>query len=99
MRAIRSQMASAIDLIIQIERMRDGVRRVVDVSEVAGLEEDALEVVSLFSYRYLGENPDGSLRGRFESSGVPPRFLRRLEYYGLGEDFLEQQRLLSQANG
>jgi pilus assembly protein CpaF len=99
MRAIRSQMASAVDLIIQIERMRDGVRRVVDVTEVAGLEDETIEVASLFSYRYLGENPDGTLRGRFESSGVQPRFLRRLEYYGLGEEFVEQQRLLSQAGG
>ena len=98
MRAIRSQMASAIDLIIQIERMRDGVRRVVDISEVAGLEGENIEMASLFSYRYLGENPDGSLRGVFESSSVEPRFLRRLEYYGLGEEFLAQQRALNQGS-
>jgi pilus assembly protein CpaF len=99
MRAIRSQMASAIDLIIQIERMRDGVRRVTEISEVSGLEEEIITMSTLFSYRYLGENPDGSLRGTFESSGVRPRFLRRLEYYGLGEEFLEQQRLLGQRGG
>jgi pilus assembly protein CpaF len=99
MRAIRSQMASAIDLIIQIERMRDGVRRVVDVAEVSGIDDETVEAASLFSYRYLGENPDGSLRGRFESSTVRPRCLRRLEYYGLGEEFLEQQRQLSRGEG
>jgi pilus assembly protein CpaF len=99
MRAIRSQIASAVDLIIQIERMRDGVRRVVDISEVSGIEDENITMTSLFSFRYLGENPDGSLRGTFESSAVRPRFLRRLEYYGLGDDFLEQQRLLSQGNG
>ncbi|MGH7126806.1 MAG: CpaF family protein, partial [Stellaceae bacterium] len=99
MRAVRSQMASAIDMIIQIERMRDGVRRVVDVAEVAGLQGENIEMVSLFSYRYLGENPDGSLRGVFESSSVEPRFLRRLEYYGLAEEFLAQQRALGQPSG
>ncbi|HXP78127.1 MAG TPA: CpaF family protein [Stellaceae bacterium] len=98
MRAIRSQMASAVDLIIQIERMRDGVRRIVDISEVSGLEDENITLSSLFSFRYLGENPDGRLRGTFESSGLRPRFLRRLEYYGLGDDFLEAQRKLSQGN-
>jgi len=91
MRAIRSQMASALDLVIQIERMRDGVRRITEISEVVGLEEDVMTISSLFSYRYLGENPDGSLRGTFESSGVRPRFLKRLEYFGLANAFLEAQ--------
>jgi pilus assembly protein CpaF len=99
MRAVRSQMASAIDLIIQIERMRDGVRRIVDVAEVSGLEGENIEMASLFSYRYLGENPDGSLRGVFEASSVEPRFLRRLEYYGLAADFLAQQRALAPGSG
>ena len=99
MRAVRTQMASAIDLIIQIERMRDGVRRVVDVAAVSGIDDETLEAASLFSYRYLGENSDGSLRGHFESSAVRPRFLHRLEYYGLGEDFLDQQRRLSRGDG
>jgi pilus assembly protein CpaF len=99
MRAIRSQMASAIDLIIQVERMRDGVRRVTDIAEVAGIEDETITMSSLFSFRYLGENPDGSLRGTFESSGIQPHFLRRLEYYGLADDFLQAQSVLSQRNG
>jgi len=88
-RAIRGQMVSAIDLIIQTERMRDGVRRVTEVVEVVGLEEDTINLSTLFSYRYLGENPDGSLRGNFEASAIRPRFLPRLEYYGLAGEFLE----------
>jgi pilus assembly protein CpaF len=91
MRAIRSQMSSALDLVIQIERMRDGVRRITEVSEVVGLEEDIITISSLFSFRYLGENPDGSLRGIFESSGIRPRFIKRLEYFGLANAFLEAQ--------
>ena len=77
-RAIRGQMVSAIDVIVQTERMRDGVRRVTEVVEVVGLQEDAIGLSPLFSYRYLGENPDGSLRGKFEPHAGQPRFLPRL---------------------
>jgi pilus assembly protein CpaF len=88
-RAIRGQMRSALDLIIQIERMRDGTRRITEVAEVAGMEEDMITLATLFSYRYLGDNPDGSLNGVFEPSGIRPHFLPRLAYYGLAPAFLE----------
>jgi pilus assembly protein CpaF len=87
-RAIRGQMVSAIDLIIQTERMRDGVRRVTEVVEVTGLEDETITLDTLFSYRYLGDNPDGSLRGVFEAHAISPRFLPRLAYYGLADEFL-----------
>jgi pilus assembly protein CpaF len=89
MRAIRGQIASAIDLVIQTERMRDGVRRVTEVVQVAGMEEDVISLGTLFAYRYLGENTDGTLRGSFDASRVRPRFLQRLDYFGLGSSFLE----------
>lgn len=88
MQAIRAQMTSALDLLIQIERMRDGVRRITQVEEVVGLEGDVITLSSLFSYRYLGENPDGTLKGVFEGRAVRPRFLSRLEYFGLGDAFM-----------
>jgi len=87
-RAIRSQVASAVDLIIHTERMRDGVRRVTEVVEVVGMEEDVMSLATLFQYRYLGEKPDGSLNGVFEAGGVRPRFLPRLSYYGLADAFM-----------
>jgi pilus assembly protein CpaF len=89
MAAIRGQMTSAIDLVIQIERMRDGVRRIVDVAEIGGIEGDVITLGSLFNYRYEGENRDGSLKGRFEPHMMRPRFYARLEYYGMGEAFLK----------
>lgn len=88
MRAIRGQIASAIDLVVHTERMRDGIRRVTEVVEVVGLEEDVISTGTLFQYRYKGENTDGSLRGDFEATRVRPRFLPRLEYYGLAAAFL-----------
>jgi pilus assembly protein CpaF len=88
-RAIRGQIASAVDVIIHTERMRDGVRRVTEVMQVAGLEEDVITLGSLFAYKYEGENPDGSLRGTFKPTRVRPRFLPRVEYFGLGGAFLD----------
>lgn len=88
-RAIRGQVASAIDLIVQTERMRDGVRRVTEVVEVVGMEEEIITLGSLFAYRYQGENPDGSLNGVFESSTRRPRFLPRIEYFGLADSFMQ----------
>ncbi len=87
--AIRAQMTSALDLVVQTERMRDGVRRVTEVAEVAGMEGDIVSLGTLFAFRYEGESPDGKLRGSFERRGGRPRFLKRLEYFGLDRAFLD----------
>jgi pilus assembly protein CpaF len=87
-RAIRAQIASALDLVVQIERMRDGVRRVTEVMEIVGLEGDIITLGSLFTYQYKGENPDGSLRGEFQSTRIRPQFIPRLAYFGLASAFL-----------
>jgi pilus assembly protein CpaF len=86
-RAIRAQIASALDMIIHTERMRDGVRRVTEVVEVAGMEQDIVSLGALFTYKYLGDNPDGTLRGTFERRGGNPRFMKRIEYFGLAAAF------------
>jgi pilus assembly protein CpaF len=88
-RSIRGQLASAFDLIVQVERMRDGVRRVTEVMEVVGMEGETITTQPLFSYRYIGENTDGTLRGVFEATGARPRFLSRLGYFGLDKAFIE----------
>ena len=80
--AIRSQIASAIHLVIQISRMRDGVRRLVFISEVVGMESDMITMQELFSFQTRGEGNDGKLIGDFKWSGIMPRFLRRVAYYG-----------------
>jgi pilus assembly protein CpaF len=88
-RSIRAQIASAFDLIVQVERMRDGVRRVTEVMEVVGMEGETITTQPLVSYHYIGENTDGTLRGVFEATGTRPRFLTRLGYFGLDKAFLE----------
>ena len=80
--AIRSQIASAIHLVVQVSRMRDGYRRVTYVSEVVGMESDVITMQELFAYQTKGEGTDGKLVGDFKWSGIMPRFLRRVAYYG-----------------
>jgi pilus assembly protein CpaF len=88
-RAVRTQIAAAIDMIVQISRMRDGIRRVTNVTEVVGMEGDVITTQELFAFHYEGEAPDGKLKGRFESSGLRPHFTQRAEYYGLDRALLE----------
>jgi len=86
--AIRGQVSSAIDLVVQIERMRDGVRRITEVASVDGIDEGGIKLLPLFGYRYIGET-DGRLHGAFDATGARPRFLPRLEYFGLAQAFKE----------
>lgn len=80
--SIRAQLASALDIVIQVSRMRDGKRRVTFVSEVIGMESDVITMQDIFSFQSKGEGADGSLVGEFKWSGIMPRFLRRAAYYG-----------------
>jgi len=88
-RAVRTQIASAVNMIVQISRMRDGIRRVTSITEVIGMEGDVITTQELFSYKFEGEGQDGRLKGRFESSGLRPNFTPRAEYFGLDRALLE----------
>jgi pilus assembly protein CpaF len=83
LRAIRTQIVSAVDVIVQIQRMRDGVRRITQMTEVIGLEGDIVTLNDVALYEFEGENPDGTLRGRYRLSRVRPRFAKRLAYFGV----------------
>ncbi|WPB83913.1 CpaF family protein [Sediminicoccus rosea] len=87
-RAIRTQIASAVDIIIQVERMRDGGRRVSQVSEVRGLEGEVITMNDIFAFEYQGEDSTGRIRGRWNSPAIRPGFYERLEYFGLGEAWM-----------
>jgi pilus assembly protein CpaF len=88
-RAIRTQIASAVDLIVQLERMRDGKRRVIQVTEVVGLEGDVVTLNDLFSFEFQGEGPNGEVLGRWVCSRVRPSFMPKLRYYGLDQAFIQ----------
>jgi pilus assembly protein CpaF len=88
-KAVRQQIAAAVHLILQISRMRDGVRRVTAVTEIVGMEGDVITTQDLFTYQYEGELPDGRLKGSFNTSGLRPHFITRAEYYGLDQALVE----------
>lgn len=87
--AVREQIQSALHLIVQISRMRDGKRRITQVTEITGMEGDVVTTQDLFKFRFEGEDSDGSLVGRFDCTRLRPHFLPRAEYFGLGTRLLE----------
>ena len=85
--AIRSQISSSVDLIIQVERHRDGGRRITQVTEVCGLEGDMILMNDIFHFEIQGEGPDGRLRGEYRVSRIQPSFQERLVYFGLNREW------------
>jgi pilus assembly protein CpaF len=90
--AIREQMASALHLIIQLQRFSDGVRRIVRVTEVTGMESGTVTLQDLFVFRTEGVNDDGSIKGSYRPTGLRPTFSELLSLQGCDLDpamFLE----------
>jgi pilus assembly protein CpaF len=88
-KAVRTQIASAVNLIIQIQRMRDGVRRVTHVTEVVGMEGDVVITQDLFTFEFTGEDENGKLTGEFKSSGIRPNFTPQAAYFGLDQALID----------
>lgn len=82
-RAAQAQIASAMNVVIQIERLVDGHRRVVSLSELTGMEGDTITMQEIFRYRITGMSDDGIVQGRFEATGIRPRFLDVTAAYGI----------------
>jgi len=82
-RAIREQIASALDLIIQQSRFRDGSRRVIRVTEVQGLEGDVIVLQDLFSFASSGFGSDGKIIGELKPTGIRPKFMERFKAEGI----------------
>jgi pilus assembly protein CpaF len=86
-RVIREQMASALDLIIHLTRLRDGTRRVTHISEVMGMEGDVIVLQDLYLFDYgMGFDQDGRFLGQLKSTGIRPGFNERLANYGINLD-------------
>jgi pilus assembly protein CpaF len=89
LKAIRMQIASALNLIVHVERMRDGIRRVQSVVEVAGMEGDIITSRELFTFHYRGQHQNGHLEGIYEPARMRPDFISRAERFGLDKELLE----------
>jgi len=82
-RQIRGQIASALDVIVQLERHEDGVRRLTSVQEVQGQEGDIITLSEIFRFQRRGKSEDGAVLGDFVATGIVPRFQERLRQRGL----------------
>ncbi|MGZ8945947.1 MAG: CpaF family protein [Methylococcaceae bacterium] len=85
-RTIRSQIAAAINVVVQLERMEDGKRRVVSVSEINGMEGDVITMSEIFKFERRGVDENGNIIGRFISTGMIPRFHERMKQRGINID-------------
>ncbi len=82
-RAIRQQIASAIDLVVQQSRLRDGTRVITHITEVLGMEGDTIQMQDIFLFDQKGVNDQGKIMGRHHATGITPRFLTRMETEGI----------------
>ena len=82
-KAMRTQVASAVDLIIQVNRLQGGPRRIVSITEVMNMEQDIIIMQEVFRYKQLGIDQNGRAYGQFEATGVRPTFMHRLESKGI----------------
>jgi len=82
-KAMRQQISSAVDLIIQANRLQGGPRKITSITEVLGMEQDVIIMQDIFKYKQLGIDQNGRSYGQFEASGVRPSFVPRLESAGI----------------
>src|SRR5689334_16335311 len=82
-RAMRQQIASAVNLVIQVARLTDGTRRVVSISEITGMEGETITMQEIFQYERTGVDSQGQVLGRFRPTGIRPRFAERLKACGM----------------
>jgi pilus assembly protein CpaF len=82
-RAIRQQIVAAVSLIVQVARLSDGSRRITQISEVTGFDDDMVKLQDIFVFERLGISPENRVLGRFRATGVRPRFEDRLRASGI----------------
>jgi pilus assembly protein CpaF len=82
-RAVKEQIASAINVVVQVARLSDGARRVTSISEITGMEESVITMQEIFTFERQGIDEQGKVVGRFRSTGIRPRFADRLRVSGI----------------
>jgi pilus assembly protein CpaF len=82
-RTVRQQIASAIAIVVQVSRMSDGTRKVVNISEITGMEENVISMHEIFTFNRKGIGPDGKVVGAFQPTQIRPKFLERLRVSGI----------------
>jgi pilus assembly protein CpaF len=82
-KTVRMQIASAIAIVVQVSRMSDGTRKVVNISEITGMEENVVSMQEIFRFDRKGVGPDGKVVGVFQPTQIRPKFLERLRIAGI----------------
>ncbi len=82
-KAIRQQIASALDAVVQLARLSDGSRKLINLNEVIGMEGDVTTMQEIFAYDLMGLTETRQVRGRFRTTGIRPKFMERLESLGI----------------
>jgi pilus assembly protein CpaF len=99
-RAIREQMASAVDLVVHLMRLRDGTRRITHITEVQGMEGDVITLQDIFLFDYgMGVDEHGKFRGHLKATGVRPKFAEKLADHGikLGPEIFQPEAMAHRA--
>lgn len=82
-KAIREQIASAVDIIVQQSRLKDGTRRITHITEVMGMEGDVITLQDIFVFKQNGKDEKGRVHGSITPTGIKPRFIEKLEEFGI----------------
>jgi len=82
-RAMRQQIASAINVVIQVARLTDGTRRIISIAEITGMEGDVVQMQEVFQFERTGTDASGKVLGHFRSTGIRPKFAERFKQYGM----------------
>ena len=86
LRTIRAQVASAVNIVVQLNRLDDGSRRVTSISEITGMEGDVVTMQDIFLFKQTGFGPDGKVLGKHEFTGNMPKFVMELRRRGVDVD-------------
>lgn len=94
--SVRSQIASALNVVIQVQRLADGRRRLMTLSEITGMEADTITLQDIFKFKRLGTDPDGKVIGHLVATGIRPRFVEEFAARGLTypQDIFDPNRVL-----
>jgi pilus assembly protein CpaF len=85
---MRTQISSAINMVVQASRLRDGSRKVTHISEIVGMEGEVVTIQDLYTFEYEGEDEDGKIVGYHKSSGLRPNFYEKARYYGREQELM-----------
>ena len=85
-RSARAQVASAINVVVQIGRLSDGQRKLLSLSEITGMEGETITMQEIFRFQFTGRDADGKVQGHFEATGIRPKFAAQLQMHGITLD-------------